>query len=145
MNDRQRFRLGERLAKIRVAHGDSLRDAALRTGVSHTTLARLERGEIHHSSPRTLQKIADGYRISIEYLLTGREPSTEFETLFRIKSMGDDRSGPVSVEDVEAYVALMRKALEQNIRPEILDLAIQILASKDRSAQEPKRNRGNCP
>lgn len=70
--------IGRRIAALRATHGDSLRAAAERTGVSHTTIARLERGEAATSLHRTLRKIAEGYGVTIEYLLTQRDPYQEF-------------------------------------------------------------------
>ncbi len=75
--------VGNRVAKLRASHGDSLREAALRTGVSHTTIARIEKGEVSGSFHSTLKKIAEGYGVKIEYLLTGRDPRQEFEFSIR--------------------------------------------------------------
>lgn len=72
------LQIGRRIAALRETHGDSLRAAAERTGVSHTTIARLERGETSTSLHRTLRKIAAGYGVTIEYLLTQRDPCQEF-------------------------------------------------------------------
>lgn len=71
--------IGRRIAAIREARGESLREAALRTGVSHTTIARIEKGEVTGSFHSTLQRIAAGYGVKLEYLLTGRDPRREFE------------------------------------------------------------------
>jgi transcriptional regulator with XRE-family HTH domain len=75
--------VGRRISKLRAAHGESLRDAALRTGVSHTTIARIEKGEVTGSFHSTLQKIAEGYGVRMEYLLTGRDPRQDFESALR--------------------------------------------------------------
>jgi transcriptional regulator with XRE-family HTH domain len=75
--------VGRRVAKLRAAHGESLREAAIRTGVSHTTIARIEKGEVTGSFHSTLRKIADGYGVRIEFLLTGRDPRQEFEGSIR--------------------------------------------------------------
>lgn len=75
--------VGRRVAKLRAAHGESLREAAIRTGVSHTTIARIEKGEVTGSFHSTLRKIADGYGVTIEYLLTGKDPRQEFEFAIR--------------------------------------------------------------
>lgn len=75
--------VGTRVAKLRAAHGDSLREAALRTGVSHTTIARIEKGEVNGSFHSTLKKIAEGYGVKVEFLLTGRDPRQEFEFSIR--------------------------------------------------------------
>lgn len=70
--------VSERISRLRAAHGDSLRDASLRTGVSHTTIARIEKGEVTGSFHSTLRKIAEGYGVRVEYLLTGRDPKQDF-------------------------------------------------------------------
>lgn len=83
--------VGRRVAKLRSAHGESLREAAVRTGVSHTTIARIEKGEVTGSFHSTLRKIADGYGVRMEFLLTGRDPRQDFE--FSIRRLPtEDRS-----------------------------------------------------
>jgi len=71
--------IGRRVGKLREAHGESLRAAAIRTGVSHTTIARIEKGEVVGSFQSTLRKIADGYGIKVELLLGGRDPRRDFD------------------------------------------------------------------
>lgn len=75
--------VGRRVAKLRSAHGESLREAAVRTGVSHTTIARIEKGEVTGSFHSTLRKIAEGYGVKMEFLLTGRDPRQDFEFSIR--------------------------------------------------------------
>lgn len=75
--------VGRRVAKLRSAHGESLREAALRTGVSHTTIARIEKGEVTGSFHSTLRRIAEGYGVQMEFLLTGRDPRQDFEFSIR--------------------------------------------------------------
>lgn len=77
------MQVGRRVAKLRAAHGESLRDAAVRTGVSHTTIARIEKGEVTGSFHSTLHKIAEGYGVRMEFLLTGRDPKQDFEQAIR--------------------------------------------------------------
>jgi transcriptional regulator with XRE-family HTH domain len=71
--------VGRRVAMLRTAHEESLREAAIRTGVSHTTIARIEQGAVTGSFHKTLQKIAQGYGVKIELLLTGRDPARDFK------------------------------------------------------------------
>lgn len=73
-----------------MARGESLREAALRTGVSHTTIARIEKGDVTGSFHNTLLRIAAGYGVQVEYLLTGRDPRREFEYSIR-QLPGSDR------------------------------------------------------
>lgn len=75
--------VGQRVAKLRAAYGESLREAAVRTGVSHTTIARIEKGEVTGSFHSTLRKIAEGYGVRVEFLLTGKDPRQDFEHTVR--------------------------------------------------------------
>lgn len=77
------MQVGRRIAKLRATHGESLREAAVRTGVSHTTIARIEKGETVGSFHTTLRKIAEGYGVRVEFLLTGRDPRQDFERSVR--------------------------------------------------------------
>lgn len=77
------WQIGRRIAALRAAHGDSLRQAAARTGVSHTTIGRLEAGQASASLNSTLRKIAEGYGVTVEYLLTGRDPHQDLEGALR--------------------------------------------------------------
>lgn len=83
------MQIGRRVATLRAAHSESLREAAVRTGVSHTTIARIEKGDVTGSFHSTLRKIADGYGMRLEYLLTGRDPRQSFEELLQRLSTGD--------------------------------------------------------
>lgn len=122
--------IGRRVGMLREAHGESLREAAVRTGVSHTTIARIEKGEVVNSFQNTLFKIARGYGVSMEYLLTGRDPSRDLEALFKLQSLGDGERAPVPTAAVDAYVRLVRKAVEAGIQPHVLDMALDLLAAK---------------
>lgn len=78
-----RTHIGKRVAALRTAHGESLRQAATRTGVSHTTIGRIENGQATSSLHSTLRKIAEGYGVTVEYLMTGRDPKRDFESSLR--------------------------------------------------------------
>lgn len=67
--------IGRRVARLRIAHGESLREAAIRTGVSHSTIARIEKGEVTASFHDTLRKVAEGYQVTLEYLFSGELPN----------------------------------------------------------------------
>lgn len=71
--------VGRRVAQLREAFGDSLREAAARTGVSHTTISRIEKGEVAGSFQHTLKKICDGYGVRVEFILGGRDPRQDFQ------------------------------------------------------------------
>lgn len=210
--------VGQRVARLRASHGESLREAAYRTGVSHTTIARIEKGEVTGSFHSTLKKIAEGYGVRVEYLLTGRDPRQDFEfsvrrlspeersklyfvspkarikmvldfmaaeygsefsmdlvlrqaslegldfqtlldhwnasdmpedvylrvaeALSRLTGIGahwfqwgaleEEAPAQVSPDTVTAYVELMKKAAKNNIQPDMLDMAIDLLIMKQR-------------
>ncbi len=215
-----RIHIGRRIAAIRAAHGDSLRQASIRTGVSHTTIARIEHGQATTSLHSTLRKIAEGYGVTIEYLMTGRDPRQDFEQSIRrlpphersrlyftsalnrtrmvlqfliaeypqefplerlaqtlgievatiqglldegeasrlpdgvIRRMGEDlsrltgisrhwfRSGYMGADQAEgvpaetfaAYISLMKKAATAGVRPDVLEMAIDLLIMKHRES-----------
>lgn len=83
------MQIGRRVAKLRASHGESLREAGIRTGVSHTTIARIEKGDVTGSFHSTLKKIAEGYGVRVEYLLTGRDPRHSFEEALQRLSAGE--------------------------------------------------------
>ncbi|HLO01988.1 MAG TPA: helix-turn-helix transcriptional regulator [Symbiobacteriaceae bacterium] len=83
------MQIGRRVAKLRASHGESLREASIRTGVSHTTIARIEKGEVSGSFHSTLKKVADGYGVRVEFLLTGRDPRQSFEEALQRLSSGE--------------------------------------------------------
>lgn len=58
--------MSDRLERLRTAHGESVRQAAERCGISHPTWSRLERGE-SEGDDETLAKIAAGYGVTAEY------------------------------------------------------------------------------
>lgn len=226
-----RIHVGRRIAALRATHGDSLRAAAERTGISHTTIGRIENGQATASFHSTLRKIAEGYGVTIEYLMTRRDPCRDFllalrclspeersrlyftsalhrtrlllqfliteypeefplqrmaeglgmdprdlERLldqgedsglpdqvisrigddlarltgisphwFRSGYMVEDLAGTVSPESFTAFVSLMKKAMESGVRPEVLEMAIDMLILKYREAapasQPPVRSR----
>lgn len=100
------MQVGQRIAKLRQAHGDSLRDAAVRTGVSHTTIARIEKGDVIGSFQHTLRKIAEGYGVRVEFLLGNRDPRQEF--LFALHRLSQN-------ERARLYFLPMRARLQMAI------------------------------
>ena len=72
MRDALDVRLASRAAELRVARGWSLDDLAGRTGVSRSTLSRLERGEISPTAS-LLGKLCTAYGWTMSRLLAGLE------------------------------------------------------------------------
>lgn len=75
--------VGALVRKIREDHGDSLLDAQKRTGVSKSTLQRIESGYNVLRLVEYLQKIASGYGIPQEMLLEAQTPKGMFEGFIR--------------------------------------------------------------
>lgn len=75
--------IGEQMRAIRVRHGDSLRQAAGRTGINYSTLQRLEQGEEPRDLPVYLQKFAAGYGIEVSLLTEAETIKGRFEGQIR--------------------------------------------------------------
>lgn len=65
-----------RVKELREAKGISARKLALATGLSHSTIARIERGERKLSTPQAIA-IASYFGVSVDYLL-GKSPEEMF-------------------------------------------------------------------
>lgn len=65
-----------RVKELREAKDLSVRALALATGFSHTTIARLEKGERKLSTPQAIA-LADYFGVSVDYLL-GKSPEEMF-------------------------------------------------------------------
>lgn len=65
-----------RVKELREAKGISARHLALATGFSHSTIARLERGERKLSTPQAIA-LADYFGVSVDFLL-GKSPEEMF-------------------------------------------------------------------
>jgi len=59
---------GERIQQLRLMHEETQKDLANFLGVSRQTVANYETGK-HEPDFETLKKIADHYKVSIDYLL----------------------------------------------------------------------------
>jgi transcriptional regulator with XRE-family HTH domain len=62
-------RLAEELKTIRIMRKLSLRVVEKKTGISNAYLSQLERGEAENPAPDKLQKLAQCYGVSYEYLM----------------------------------------------------------------------------
>ena len=72
----------QRLALLLEVHDDSLRSAAQRCGLDHTTLMRVKGGETEN--PATLAKIAEGYGVPVMWMRGEPDLATDF--MFRVLS-----------------------------------------------------------
>lgn len=123
------MQVGRRVAALRATYGESLREAAARTGVSHTTIARIENGKISHSMYSTLCKIAAGYSLPTEELvadLIAKDDLVTFPKQIVLSSL----EGSAAAPEFGIYAGLVRKAITAGIEPEVLDLAMDILNRK---------------
>jgi len=66
----------ERLALLLEVHGDSLRSAAERCGLDHTTLMRVKNGDTEN--PATLAKIAEGHGVPLSWMRGDLDLATDF-------------------------------------------------------------------
>ena len=68
MNNSYELGVGERLKALRLATGNSQRQAALKIGLSYSTIRKYESGEFLPSA-LTLIDLADFYKTSVDYIL----------------------------------------------------------------------------
>ncbi|MFZ5817385.1 MAG: helix-turn-helix domain-containing protein [Bacillota bacterium] len=148
---------GQRIARLRLSRGDSLRAAAKRTGVSHSTIARIEKGEVTASYQETIRKIAEGYQVPVEFLLTGISPE-RVRPLYTLHQLtAEDRAVLLFAqgrERIRRALALLtsegrgRLTREQfavmlGIEPEVLDQALEGTVSlPDRLIEKLSRQLG---
>ncbi|GGW15150.1 hypothetical protein GCM10018980_40180 [Streptomyces capoamus] len=69
--------LGDRIKTARLAQQLSVRQLAMRAGLHHGYIARLESGEKTNPSTEALQKIADALSIDVQQILSGRRVKSE--------------------------------------------------------------------
>lgn len=143
----QHEEIGLRVAALRAANHESLREAAGRTGVSHTTIARIEKGQVAGCLDSTLRKIAQGYGVSIESLMGEQLPAPDpnapdlderlVESLvkvtgitplwFRWGILEHDPAEPMPPRQIRAYVEVIHKAALAGIEPRLLEQVLQLL------------------
>jgi transcriptional regulator with XRE-family HTH domain len=130
--------VAKRVARLRAARGESLRDAAARIGVSHTTIARIEKGETPSSSHTTLAKIATGYGVTSEWLITGKGAASPLEqavvadvagyvtTIVELAREGVDPSA------LSMYSPLLRKVAKAQLDVKVLNMAVDLIIQQHR-------------
>jgi len=121
--------IADRVAWLRESHGETLREAAARTGVHYVTINRIERGAVSGSFGSTLRKIASGYGVSLHWLLTGKEQAGREERAaqaaresveriqaeFEVLSYVAARHNQIPPERARALARAMREHLQRAI------------------------------
>ncbi len=98
--DRQIGRIGERISRLRKQAGLSLRDLADRTGVSFTTIQKIETSTIVPSIASVL-KIAQGLGRNVSYLLDEAESPGDIRLVRRAeRTITDVSASRLRVEDI---------------------------------------------
>lgn len=102
MTQETRESLARRLRALRAEHQLTLREAAKRFGVTRDTISALEHGD-RGAHVATLESLAEGYGVSVEYLLGGgalsarewaKEAGAEYHGM-------DDESWDAFVRDID--------------------------------------------
>jgi transcriptional regulator with XRE-family HTH domain len=113
MSKRQHETLGEYIRAHREAAGLSQRQLAIKAGLYHSLLGRLESGDIAvRPTPEHLQKIADALSVDVSELLQylGIKPTLpEPRVYFRRKLGVNAETADVLAQLVEEYQAKQRK------------------------------------
>lgn len=100
-------------------NGVSTYKVAKETGIAQSVFSSWKSG-ISNPKADKLQKIADYFGVSVEYLMTGEEK---------------DNSDKLSVELNNVYFSLAKEAQENNIDPRDIKMALEML----RKLKEEKR------
>lgn len=103
--------VGKRVSQLRKTHGDTLRQAAQRTGISHTTIARIERGNVTGSYRDTLERIARGYQVPVSFLISEDVPSAAFAA--QVRNMPLDQRAVYFFAPASNRVQFAHEFLEQ--------------------------------
>jgi hypothetical protein len=80
-----------------------------------------------------MKAIADGYGVSVEWLLTGKNGPTDFDLQLRLAAADDAAAGRIPPEQLGEYVRLIKKAVTAGIHLRALDMAIDVMAQQHRS------------
>lgn len=128
--------IGRRVARLRASHGESYREAAVRTGVSHTTIYRVESGECE-AGGKTLKRIAAGYGVPLEWLLSGRDPRPNLAHQLPAQIMETSRVIPA--ERLRQWVAVVEEAETRGLTPEHMQMAIQLMTAQTTDRKQTAR------
>lgn len=105
--------------KLRDSKGVKDADVVRETGITKSTFSDWKNGRSNPKNDK-LQKIADYFGVTIDYLMTGKEK---------------DSSDKLSVELNNVYFSLAKEAQENNIDPRDIKMALEML----RKLKEEKR------
>ena len=106
MNDTMRDQFGAHVKRLREVRGLTQEDLAKRSGLAADTIRRLEHQEFSPSL-RTLQKVREGFGISVAALFNSFEMSEPSEVGSRITALLVGRS----VADLEVVERILTKLL----------------------------------
>ena len=110
-----RTAVGSRIKELRKSHAWTMKELAGRLGVRHTHLAKYEAG-MHAPPLEKLAQLADLFGVSVDYLVTGRQPDNRpiasLPLLERFRALEnvprDDQTTVVNV--IDAVIAKNRVA-----------------------------------
>ncbi|MGN9844970.1 helix-turn-helix domain-containing protein [Nonomuraea sp. H19] len=109
-------RLAERLAELRVDRGWSLEELASRSGISRSTLSRLERGEISPTAA-LLNKLCAAYERTMSWLLA--EVESEPPQLVRAEAQ------PVWRDEESGFVRRSVSPPHPGLRGEVIEATLE--------------------
>jgi transcriptional regulator with XRE-family HTH domain len=115
--------LGERIKELRIGRGWSLRQLARQSGISHTHVAQIERGEVKEPSVLKVVAIATTFGVSVESLIVGpteaeRPPVQPEIAIDRVRAdlLALAALDAESLEVAATIIALLRKRAEKHDR-----------------------------
>lgn len=61
--------IGENIQRLRLEKGMTQEDLAIKSGVSYTTLIKIERGSVQNPTVLTIKKIANALEVTVDIIL----------------------------------------------------------------------------
>lgn len=99
--------LGKRIAELRNKMGLSQYELADRLGFSRGKLANYEQGQ-RQPDYDTLQKIADFFDVTIDYLITGKERVKEEDNNSNLFFFDKDDLTEEDIEDIKRHIKYVK-------------------------------------
>lgn len=105
---------GSYIRETRKRLGISLRSLADITGISHTEIARIERGERESPGPETLKKLSEGLFLDYEWLmdkygyLTGIERDPNKRDPNQLKDLSQLIGNGIDIDKINEYTILYK-------------------------------------
>jgi transcriptional regulator with XRE-family HTH domain len=105
--------LGQRIRRERLSRGWSQDDLAHKTKLAKNTIFQLETGITHAAQPESLQRYAEAFEVSVDYLRTGVHPAPRLDSWDEVSMSAFARGkGLKRDEDIKILEAMFERLRE---------------------------------